>query len=95
MTNDEPRLRPATLHEDNVPFETALAALQQTVDALESGDLTLQETVDRFQEGTQLANYCKMKIESAELRVAELSVSNDPGDDSANAVAEDDDEVPF
>lgn len=93
MTNDEARLDPATLQEDNVSFETALAALQKAVDELESGNLTLQETIDRFQDGTHLANYCKMMIESAELRVTQLSVDDDR-DDGLDA-SSDENEVPF
>jgi exodeoxyribonuclease VII small subunit len=54
-------------------FEQALANLQEVVMRLESGALTLEETITSFHEGTDLAALCQRMIAEAELRITELS----------------------
>ena len=39
-------------------FEEALERLEAIVKKLESGDLTLEESLKSFEEGTKLANFC-------------------------------------
>ena len=60
----------------NLSFEAALSELQEVVARLESGDLTLEETIATFGKGSMLAAHCKKMISDAELRVTELA--NDP-----------------
>ena len=74
---------------NTLSFEDALTMLQDIVVELESGSLTLDETIERFREGTQLANRCQTLIAAAELRITELS----PSSDSESPAA--DDEPPF
>lgn len=54
-------------------FEALLERLHDIVTQLESGDLTLDDTLARFQEGSALAERCLQMIEAAELKVHELS----------------------
>ncbi len=54
-------------------FETSLEKLHDIVTQLEAGDLTLDETIARFQEGSALAQHCLQLIDAAELRVFELT----------------------
>lgn len=58
-------------------FEDALEALHRIVTELETGSLTLDDTISKFQEGSALAAECLRRIEIAELRVTELATAAD------------------
>ena len=58
-------------------FEEALARLEAIVQKLESGDLTLEESLKSFEEGTKLANFCNKKLEEAEQKVSVLMKESD------------------
>ena len=59
-------------------FEAAYAALQDTVDRLQVGGLSLLEAVDLYERGTRLADICAKRLQEAELRVSQLSLDDDP-----------------
>ncbi|GDX06149.1 exodeoxyribonuclease VII small subunit [Buttiauxella sp. A111] len=50
-------------------FETALVELEQIVTRLESGDLALEEALNEFERGVQLARQGQVKLQKAEQRV--------------------------
>lgn len=50
-------------------FEKALAALEETVSALEAGDLPLEEALQRFEKGTRLLRRCEAALKRAEQRI--------------------------
>ncbi len=50
-------------------FEEKLTALEQVVEKLERGDLTLDESVKLFEEGVKLSNACKKELEAAEGKI--------------------------
>ena len=56
---------------DQIPedFEASLAALEETVAALEAGDLPLEEALKRFEEGTRLLRRCEAALKRAEQRI--------------------------
>lgn len=54
-------------------FEASLERLHEIVTQLEAGELTLDDTIARFQEGSALAQHCLQVIDAAELKVSELS----------------------
>ncbi len=49
-------------------FEDAMARLEEIVTQLESGDLSLEESLNIFEEGMKLAKFCSAKLEEAEKR---------------------------
>ena len=53
-------------------FEQALASLDQTVRALETGDLPLDEATRLYEEGMKLARTCNEMLASAELRITQI-----------------------
>ena len=53
-------------------FEDRLTALENVVERLERGELTLDESVRLFEEGVKLSNACKHELEKAEGRVQVL-----------------------
>ncbi len=54
-------------------FEEALTELERTVEKLEGEMLSLDEMVQLYQRGRQLAEYCQQLLEKAELRVRRLT----------------------
>ncbi len=54
-------------------FEKLFQELEATVGKLEAGDLALDESLALFQRGMELAKKCGALLDTAELRVKELS----------------------
>ncbi len=46
-------------------FEQALARLEQIVTELEEGNLALDTSLKKFNEGIQLASFCSQKLDEA------------------------------
>lgn len=53
-------------------YEEALKRLEEIVERLEGGDLTLEESLALFEEGVGLAKFCNGKLDAAEGRVEML-----------------------
>ena len=53
-------------------FEDALAKLEEIVRKMESGDLTLDESLKAFEEGIRLSRLCAAKLDETERRVEVL-----------------------
>jgi exodeoxyribonuclease VII small subunit len=58
-------------------FEELYRELEETVRRLEAGDLTLDESLALFEQGTLLAEKCNTLLDSAELRVRQLTTRSD------------------
>ena len=58
-----------------VGFEQQLAQLEQLVDELESGDLELEEGVERYRAGVELLKSLNGSLSVAEQQVAELTMT--------------------
>ncbi len=58
------------IHE--LTFEEALTELEQIVRALESGGLSLEETLALYERGRALADRCQQLLQEAQLRVQRL-----------------------
>ncbi len=54
------------------PFEEAFHKLEETVQALESGNLTLAQATALYEEGMRLAKVCTQRLDAAELKISEL-----------------------
>ncbi len=53
-------------------FEEALAKLEEIVKRMESGELTLDESLEAFEEGVRLSRLCAERLDEAERRVEAL-----------------------
>ena len=62
----------------NKKFETALEELEQVVEQLESGDLSLEDSLAAFEKGVGLVKFCNQKLTEVEKRV-ELLVKDKEG----------------
>lgn len=58
---------------DQLTFEQAFAELEDIVNRLESGELSLEESVALYERGQKLARLCGAMLDSAELRVQQLA----------------------
>jgi exodeoxyribonuclease VII small subunit len=61
--------------ESSIPFEEALQKLESIVESMESGELTLEQLLGRFEEGARLSRACQQRLEAAEIRVQQLEKS--------------------
>ena len=57
-------------------FESALARLEQITEELDNGDLTLENSLKKFEEGIKLANFCSQQLTEAKAKV-ELLLEQD------------------
>ena len=54
------------------PFEQALGRLETIVEELESGQLTLEESIARYEEGMRLSRGLAQTLDEAEKRIEKL-----------------------
>ena len=57
-------------------FEKALEELEGIVEDLESGDLSLENSLKSFEKGIKLARQCQEQLSKAELQVQKLIEEN-------------------
>jgi exodeoxyribonuclease VII small subunit len=62
-----------TTQDNAVNFETALEELESLVLKMESGDLSLDESLKAFERGVKLARQCQNELKNAELKVQALT----------------------
>ena len=81
MTNKKPNSTPAaiTTEEPNpeLPFESALEELEQLVEQMEEGTLSLDESLKAFERGVALTRHCSSALSEAELKVQALTEDNE------------------
>jgi exodeoxyribonuclease VII small subunit len=53
-------------------FETALEELESVVEQLETGELSLEESLQAFETGVGLVKYCSQKLDEVEKKVEVL-----------------------
>ena len=54
-------------------FESAMGQLETLVSKMESGDLSLEESLEAFEKGVHLTRFCQDQLQKAELKVQELN----------------------
>ena len=57
---------------ENKTFEDSMTELEKIVNELESENLTLDKSVEKFQKGIELSNYCNKLLEDAEKKITVL-----------------------
>jgi exodeoxyribonuclease VII small subunit len=69
-------------------FESALKELESLVEQLESGELNLDQSLDRFKRGVELTRHCQDVLDKAQQTVEQLLK---PDDESSAAPFDDSD----
>ncbi|HEY4560520.1 MAG TPA: exodeoxyribonuclease VII small subunit [Lysobacter sp.] len=59
-------------------FERSLDALEQLVERMEQGDMSLDESLAAYEQGVGLYRRCQTALEEAEMRVRLLTDPQDP-----------------
>jgi exodeoxyribonuclease VII small subunit len=75
---------------DPLAFEEALGRLDETVSALETGKLPLEDAIRLYEEGVHLAQRCQELLDQAELRISRLVAAGDAPADGLAGFALDD-----
>ena len=60
----------------DINFEKSLEELEGIVEDLESGDLSLENSLKSFEKGIKLARQCQEQLSKAELQVQKLIEEN-------------------
>lgn len=72
--------KPTQQKEQDFDFEKALRELEQLVESMEQGDLTLEQSLKDFERGIELTRACQQALQSAEQRVKILLEKNKQAD---------------
>ena len=56
----------------NIDFEKSLSKLESVVEVLERENVSLEESVKKFEEGISLVKSCQKQLKDAELKVNKL-----------------------
>jgi exodeoxyribonuclease VII small subunit len=67
--------KPAEAAPEPLRFEEALARLEAIVQELEGKDLSLEDTLARYEEGSRLVRECAQRLDEAEQRIRTLSAA--------------------
>ncbi len=59
---------------EKMTFEQAIKRLEEIVDLLENNETSLDDSVELFQEGVQLSQYCSKKLRNVENKVSKILI---------------------
>jgi exodeoxyribonuclease VII small subunit len=68
-------LKPDAADGDPLSFEAALAELEKLVAGMESGQLSLEQSLAAHKRGLELAQYCQAKLAQAQQQVQVLEAN--------------------
>ena len=74
-----PKAKAAPKPVEELPFEAALAEMEDLIHQLEDGQLALDESLALFERGQLLAARCQQLLTTAELKVQQLLPGPDGG----------------
>lgn len=60
-----------------ISFEEAMKNLESIVEELEAGNLTLDDSMQKFKEGIELSAFCSKKLDDAEKKISILIEESD------------------
>ncbi len=66
--------------EEKPDFETALAELEELVERMEKGELSLEDSLRDFERGVELTRFCQQALKEAEQKVQILSKDGGEGE---------------
>ncbi len=58
----------------NLKFEEAMRRLDEIVEAMESGEIGIEESIGRYEEAMKLAAHCRQILDKAEQRIRKIQV---------------------
>ena len=61
----------------SLPFEKALAQLEEIVTRLESGKVDLEQSISIYERGEALKKHCETLLKAAEARIEKITLKSD------------------
>ena len=65
------------MNQQNMSFEQSMQRLEQIVRTMERGEVSLEDSLKLFQEGTELVRTCGTLLDEAELQVKRIMTAPD------------------
>ena len=59
----------------NLSFEEALKELEEIVNSLERGDVSLEDAIEAYERGSMLKNQCEKRLKEAKMKVEKIQSS--------------------
>ncbi len=59
----------------DLSFEEALNELEQIVNSLERGDVSLEDAIKAYERGSELKNQCERRLKEAKMKVEKIQAS--------------------
>ena len=81
-----------------IPLEKGLENLEAIVEQLENGDLSLERSLELFEQGVEVSERCRKQLDAAQTRVEILMKKKDGVEArpfGVEAPSDPDDEIPF
>ena len=62
---------------EKMTFEDAMKELENLVDSLDKGDVSLDEAISAYDRGSQLKDHCQKKLNEAKMKVETIQSSGE------------------
>ena len=62
---------------EKMSFEDAMKELENLVDSLDKGDVSLDEAIGAYDRGSQLKDHCQKKLNEAKMKVETIQSSGE------------------
>ena len=71
-------------------FEEALNELEEIVNSLERGDVSLEEAIKAYERGSILKDQCEQRLQEAKMKVEKIQINKTTGEIfSSNNISDD------
>ena len=58
---------------ENITFEKAIEELEDIIKSLEQGDVPLDNTIELYERGAKLKDFCEKKLIDAEIKIKKIN----------------------
>ena len=59
--------------DENITFEKAIEELENIIKSLEQGDVPLDNTIELYERGAKLKDFCEKKLKDAEIKIKKIN----------------------
>ena len=59
--------------DENITFEKAIEELEDIIKSLEQGDVPLDNTIELYERGAKLKDFCEKKLKDAEIKIKKIN----------------------
>ena len=59
--------------DENITFEKAIEELEDIIQSLEQGDVPLDNTIELYERGAKLKDFCEKKLKDAEIKIKKIN----------------------